>query len=169
MTLNPMNWISATVRHFSNCKVMFGLSKKDDTSRFEAFTTDKFQSTLDNVEILPIEENAIDATQSGGDNISASYVRDHIDDRAALKKVLPSELSDEQFEEVYSLLNPEGGQYPSMTDQSRADKFNAGQKDKKMKKGLTRTDESGDKHFQKVQTTRINKANIPQTAEHVIS
>ena len=169
MTLNPMNWISATVRHFSNCKVMFGLSKKDDISRFEAFTTDKFQSTLDNVEILPIEENAIDATQSGGDNISASYVRDHIDDRAALKKVLPSELSSEQFEEVYSLLNPEGGQYPAMTDQSRADKFNAGQKDKKMKRRLTRTDESGDKHFQKVQTTRINKANIPQTAEHVIA
>ena len=55
-----------------------------------------------------------------------------------------------------------------MTDQSRADKFNAGQKDKKMKK-MTRTDESGDKHFKKVQTTRINRANIPQTAEHVIA
>ena len=66
MTLNPMNWISATVRHFSNCKVMFGLSKKDDISRFETFTTPKFQDTLQNVEILPIEENAIDPTEMAG-------------------------------------------------------------------------------------------------------
>lgn len=98
MTLNPMNWISATVRHFSNCKVMFGLSKKDDMSRFSAFTSEKFQATLDNVEVLPIEENAIDATQSDDENISASYVRDHIDDKEALRKVLPSELSDAQFD-----------------------------------------------------------------------
>ena len=122
-----MNWISATVRHFSNCKVMFGLSKKDDMSRFSAFTTDKFKDTLQNVEILPIEENAIDATQEGDENVSATYVRDHIDDKEALRKVLPSELSDEQFEEVYSILNPESGEYPSMTDQTRADKFNAKQ------------------------------------------
>ena len=124
MTLNPMNWISATVRHFANCKVMFGLSKKDDISRFSAFTTDRFKDTLQNVEILPIEDNAIDATQEGDDNISASYVRDHIDDKDALRKVLPSELSDAQFDEVYNLMNPESGDYPSMTDQARADKFN---------------------------------------------
>lgn len=124
MTLNPMNWISATVRHFSNCKVMFGLSKKDDMSRFSAFTTDRFKDTLQNVEILPIEDNAIDATQEGDENVSATYVRDHIDDKEALRKVLPSELSDEQFEEVYRLMNPESGDYPSMTDQTRADKFN---------------------------------------------
>ena len=124
MTLNPMNWISATVRHFSNCKVMFGLSKKDDISRFSAFTTDRFKDTLQNVEILPIEENAIDATTDGDSNISATYVRDHIDDKEALRKVLPSELSDAQFEEVYKLMNPESGDYPSMTDQDRADKFN---------------------------------------------
>ena len=98
MTLNPMNWISATVRHFSNCKVMFGLSKKDDMSRFSAFTTERFKDTLQNVEILPIEENAIDATQEGDENVSATYVRDHIDDKEALRKVLPSELSDEQFD-----------------------------------------------------------------------
>lgn len=124
MTLNPMNWISATVRHFSNCKVMFGLSKKDDMSRFSAFTTDRFKDTLQNVEILPIEENAIDATTDGDSNISATYVRDHIDDKEALRKVLPSELSDAQFDEVYNLMNPESGDYPSMTDQARADKFN---------------------------------------------
>ena len=124
MTLNPMNWISATVRHFSNCKVMFGLSKKDDMSRFSAFTTDRFKDTLQNVEILPIEDNAIDATQEGDENVSATYVRDHIDDKEALRKVLPSELSDSQFEEVYNLMNPESGDYPSMTDQARADKFN---------------------------------------------
>lgn len=50
------------------------------------------------MEVLPIEENAIDATQNGEDNISATYVRDHIDDKDALRKVLPSELNERQFQ-----------------------------------------------------------------------
>ena len=159
MTLNPMNWISATVRHFSNCKVMFGLSKKDDISRFEAFTTDKFKDTLQNVEILPIEENAIDATQEGDENVSATYVRDHIDDKEALRKVLPSELSDEQFEEVYSILNPESGEYPSMTDQTRADKFNA--KQKVNEGGHAKTD------CPEELRARINQENVEATLDDI--
>ena len=159
MTLNPMNWISATVRHFSNCKVMFGLSKKDDISRFEAFTTDRFKDTLQNVEILPIEENAIDATQEGDENVSATYVRDHIDDKEALRKVLPSELSDEQFEEVYSILNPEGGEYPSMTDQTRADKFNS--KQKVNEGGHAKTD------CPEELKARINQENVEATLQDI--
>ena len=161
MTLNPMNWISATVRHFSNCKVMFGLSKKDDISRFEQFTQPKFTSTLQNVEVLPIEENAIDATQEDDSNISATYVRDHIDDKEALKKVLPSELSPEQFEQVYSILNPEGGEYPSMTDQTRADKFNAKQKKVVSEGGHAKSACPEDKK------ARINQENVEATLQDI--
>ncbi len=124
MTLNPMNWVNSMLHHVSNCKVMLGLSQKDDPKRFEQFTNPKFLNELKDVEVLPIEDNAAPATEEGGDTVSATFVRDHIDDKEALRKVLPSELSDEQFEEVFKLLNPEGGKYPPMNDQRRADKFN---------------------------------------------
>lgn len=39
---DPIKWVGQTIRHFKNCKIMLGLSKKDDTSRFSAFTSDKF-------------------------------------------------------------------------------------------------------------------------------
>lgn len=112
------------LHHISNCKVMLGLSSKDDPKRFDQFTNPKFLDTLQNVEILDVAKNAAPATSSDGGNISATYVRDHIDDKQALRKVLPSELSDAQFDEVFKLMNPEGGKYPPMNDPSLAGKFN---------------------------------------------
>ena len=35
MTLNPMNWVNSMLHHISNCKVMLGLSSKDDPKRFD--------------------------------------------------------------------------------------------------------------------------------------
>ena len=124
MTLNPMNWVNSMLHHISNCKVMLGLSSKDDPKRFDQFTSPKFLDTLQDVEILDVAENAAPASSSDGDNISATFVRDHIDDKKALRKVLPSELSNAQFEEVFRLMNPEGGKYPPMNDPSLAGKFN---------------------------------------------
>lgn len=124
MTLNPMNWVNSMLHHMSNCKVMLGLSSKDDPKRFDQFTNPKFVDTLQNVEILDVAKNAAPATTSGDENISATYVRDHIDDKKALRKVLPQELDNAQFEEVFKLMNPEGGKYPPMNDPSLAGKFN---------------------------------------------
>lgn len=124
MTLNPMNWVNSMLHHISNCKVMLGLSSKDDPKRFDQFTNPKFLDTLQNVEILDVAKNAAPASTSDGDNISATFVRDHIDDKEALRKVLPTELSDAQFDEVFKLMNPEGGKYPPMNDPSLAGKFN---------------------------------------------
>lgn len=91
---NPIKWVSSTLRHITNCKVMLGLSKKDDISRFEQFTDERFLSTTKGVEILPIEENAFEPAKMGDENISATYVRDNIDDKTALRKVLPDELNE---------------------------------------------------------------------------
>ena len=124
MTLNPMNWVNSMLHHISNCKVMLGLSSKDDPKRFDQFTNPKFVDTLQNVEILDVAKNAAPATTSGDENISATYVRDHIDDKKALRKVLPDELDNQQFEEVFKLMNPEGGKYPPMNDPSLAGRFN---------------------------------------------
>lgn len=131
-TENPMKWISANLRHFKNCKVMLGLSKKDDTSRFTQFTDEKFTSTLDDVEILPIEDNAVDPSEmAGGENISATYIRDNIDDKEILRKVLPSELDDAQFEKVFNMINPGDEGYEFRTDKSRI-KHNMNEADETM-------------------------------------
>ena len=47
-------------------------------------------------------------------------------DAANAIRVLNSaqELSDAQFDEVFRLMNPEGGKYPPMNDPSLAGKFN---------------------------------------------
>lgn len=132
MTLNPMNWVNSMLHHLSNCKVMLGLSSKDDPKRFDQFTNPRFLNTLQNVEILDVAENAAPATTDEKDtDISATYVRDHIDDRKALRKVLPSELDDAQFEEVFELMNPKSGKYPPMNDPTLAGKFNQKMKQEK--------------------------------------
>ena len=64
MTLNPMNWVNSMLHHISNCKVMLGLSSKDDPKRFDQFTNPKFVDTLQNVEILDVAKNAAPATTS---------------------------------------------------------------------------------------------------------
>lgn len=46
---NPINWISSTLRHISNAKVILGVSRKDDTSRFAQFTDEKFMSTTKDI------------------------------------------------------------------------------------------------------------------------
>ena len=57
---NPINWISTTLRHISNAKVILGLSRKDDTSRFDQFADPKFLSTTKGIQIMPLEEYAFD-------------------------------------------------------------------------------------------------------------
>ena len=88
--------------------MILGVSSKDDTSRFESFTTKKFLETIPSVEILDIDENSFDSeTMGGGEPISATFIRDNIDNRNVIRKVLPSELNDVQFEEVFDILNSE--------------------------------------------------------------
>lgn len=121
---NPMNWLTATIRHLSNCRVMLGLSRKDDLSRFAQFQTPRFQQTLPpGTQILPVDEYAVDPSQLDGMDVSATWLREHLDDRDAIRKAVPRELSDSQFEKVYSLMNPEGD-HPRMADRARADAFN---------------------------------------------
>lgn len=105
ITPRPMQWVSYKIHHLTNCKVILGVSGKDDVSRFEAFTTEKFKETAPTVDILPIEKYSPKSTKVNGRDISATYVRDHIDDKKALRKVLPSDLSTSEFDEVFSMLN----------------------------------------------------------------
>ena len=106
ITPRPIQWVSYKIHHYTNCKILLGVSSKDDASRFEVFTTEKFKKTAPGVEILPITDNSVKSTKNGTAPISATYVRNNIDDKNALRKVLPNELSKEQFDKVFKMLNP---------------------------------------------------------------
>ena len=127
ITIRPvmklMQWVAWKVRSTTNAKIIFGVSAKDDTSRFDMFTTDRFKKANPTLEILPPEEYTADAVKDGDTDISASWVRDHIDDKKALRKIVPDKLTDEEFEKVYELINPPSGEYPDMNNKALADKL----------------------------------------------
>ena len=130
MTMKLMQWVGWKIKTMKNVKIMLGVSGKDDASRFSAFTSDRFKKNNPDIEILPIEKNSMDAVKQGDENVSATYVRQNIDDKKILKKVLPSKLTDKQFDEVYELMNPPSGKYPSMDDKRTADALFVPESDK---------------------------------------
>lgn len=118
-----MQWIGWKLRSTENAKILFGVSEKDDASRFAGFTSDRFKKQNPTLEILPIDDNISSAETLDGENISATEVRQHIDDKEFIRKIVPDKLSDEEFEKVFELMNPPSGQYPSMVDKSAADQL----------------------------------------------
>jgi len=155
MTMKVMQWVGWKIKTMKNVKIMLGVSGKDDISRFSAFTSDRFKKDNPDIEILPIEDNALDAVKDGQDNISATYVRQHIDDKKVLKKVLPSKLSKEQFEEVYELMNPPTGKYPPMDNKRTADSLFTPESEKAINESGTAFDDA----------VRINAENVDATIE----
>lgn len=88
-----------------NATVALGMSKKDDPSRFDQFMGDDFQKGLRNVKILPADETSVQPSVEGGETLSATEMRSCIDDKEKLMKFLPDELSQEQVDHIFNLLN----------------------------------------------------------------
>lgn len=118
-----MQWVSWRVKSMKNAKIIFGVSDKDDSSRFSTFTSDRFAKQNPTLEILPIENYAPPAIKVDGEDLSATWVRQHIDDKEAMRKIVPDNLSKEDFERVFELMNPKSGNYPSMINQTAADQL----------------------------------------------
>lgn len=116
-----MKWIGWKLRSTSNAKIILGVSEKDDVSRFDAFTSKRFKSQVPTLEILPVEDYMPKAVSVDGEDVSATWVRQHIDDKEAIRKIVPDKLSKEDFEKVFKLMNPPSGQYPSMVNKAKAD------------------------------------------------
>lgn len=103
---NPTSWLRFKLQHVKNAKVILGISDKDDPSRFDMFDNEEFKRGLNNVEILPIKDNAVKASIGGdGNALSATRIRDNIDDKEEVRKMLPFELSEQQVDRVFDLLN----------------------------------------------------------------
>ena len=127
VTIRPvmklMQWVSWKIKSLKNAKIMLGVSTKDDTARFDMFMSDRFKKQNPTLEMLPPDDYTADAVKVDGKEVSASWVREHIDDKEALRKIVPDKLTEEQFEKVYELINPPSGEYPPMTNQALADKL----------------------------------------------
>lgn len=118
-----MQWVSWRVKSMKNAKIIFGVSDKDEDSRFTGFTTDRFKKQNPTLEILPIEDYVPPAVKVDGEELSGTWVRQHIDDKEAIRKIVPDKLSNEEFEKVFELMNPKSGNYPSMVDKTAADQL----------------------------------------------
>lgn len=106
VTAKPMSWVRYKLQHFENAKVILGMSKKDDKSRFDIFDSEDFKRGLKNVEILPIEDNAVEPSKDeDGISLSATEVRKNIGNKEVLRRMLPHELNDKQVDAVFNLLN----------------------------------------------------------------
>jgi cytidyltransferase-like protein len=118
-----MQWVSWRVKSMKNAKIIFGVSDKDDVSRFSGFTSERFMKQNPTLEILPVDEYVPQAVKVDGEELSASWVRQNIDDKEAIRKIVPDNLSEEDFEKVFELMNPKSGNYPSMIDKTAADQL----------------------------------------------
>lgn len=116
-----MKWISWKLHSTSNAKVILGVSGKDDVSRFDAFTSKRFKSQVPTLEILPVEDYMPKAVSVDGEDVSATWVRQHIDDKEAIRKIVPDKLSKEEFEKAFELMNPPSGEYTGMVNKAIAD------------------------------------------------
>lgn len=86
-----------------NTNVILGVSKKDDDlSRFKS--VEKAYADNDKVNILTPAEYAVEPFKSNGKNVSATDIRNNIDDFEKVKKLLPEKLSDKDVKNVMKIL-----------------------------------------------------------------
>lgn len=81
--------------------VIFGASKKDNDWKRWATTKTYFAKHKPSVKILDPETYAVEPYE----NISATDIRNNIDRPEEIRKYLPKELSDEDFQKIVDLLN----------------------------------------------------------------
>lgn len=122
LTMKLMQWLTWRLNTLENAKIILGVSSKDDISRFSAFTSDRFKKTHPSLEILPIEDYQPKSTKTdSGEDVSATFVRQNIDNKDEIRKIVPDKLSDTEFEKVFDLMNPPDGSYPPMINKTAAD------------------------------------------------
>lgn len=93
-------------------RVILGLSDKDlskdkqSADRFKFFF--KALEEYDNVELLNPATTAVKASslEVNGHVINATELREHPENMELLRRSMPSELTDEHFNEIYRILNP---------------------------------------------------------------
>lgn len=101
---NPIRTALYDISKLKDCEIILGVSTKDDDlKRYDWIEKDYFKNN--NVSIISPEKTAFSSIDSNGIEISASDIRNHIDDCEMLKSYLPVQIEDETFKKIYDILN----------------------------------------------------------------
>lgn len=100
---NPIQTILKDIGNLKDCVIILGVGNKDDdSSRFDDIDLNYFKDN--NVEITPPSETVY--TPDGETCfVSASDIREHIDDKDMLRSYLPVSIEPETFDKIYGILN----------------------------------------------------------------
>lgn len=101
---SPVNAMYDKIDAMSNCNIILGVSKKnDDYKRFD--TADEYVKDRNDVNLIDPKKTAVKPGAIGGKVISASDLRKRINDKAFLRKCMPSKLTDDDFNRILKILN----------------------------------------------------------------
>ena len=85
--------------NLSDVNVIFGVSKKgNDAARFK--TALKYYADNEHIDLIDPETTAVDPYVSSGQPVSATDIRNNINDALILKKMLPGKLSDSDIKQI---------------------------------------------------------------------
>ena len=89
--------------NIENSNVILGVSKKgDDLSRFKS--VEKVYADNEKVHILDPKEYAVEPFKSNGKEVSATDIRNNIDNFEKVKELLPDKLSDNDVKNIMKIL-----------------------------------------------------------------
>lgn len=101
---SPINAMYDKIDNLTNCNIILGVSKKgDDLKRFD--TASKYVEDRDDINLIDPKKTAIVPGSIGGRVVSATDLRNNINDKDFLRKNMPSRLTDDDFNKILKILN----------------------------------------------------------------
>lgn len=101
---SPINAMYDKIDNLTNCNIILGVSKKgDDLKRFD--TASKYVEDRDDINLIDPKKTAIKPGAIGGRVVSATDLRNNINDKDFLRKNIPSRLTDDDFNKILKILN----------------------------------------------------------------
>ena len=101
---SPINAMYDKIDNLTNCNIILGVSKKgDDLKRFD--TASKYVEDRDDINLIDPKKTAIKPGAIGGRVVSATDLRNNINDKDFLRKNMPSRLTDDDFNKILKILN----------------------------------------------------------------
>lgn len=94
-----------TDNNLKNVNVIFGSSKKDGDEKRFASAVKYYEDNLDINLINPLEVAVQPFKSKDGIEISASIIRDNIDNPEIIRKMMPSKLTEEDIQAIIKLLS----------------------------------------------------------------
>lgn len=94
-----------TDKNLKNVNVIFGSSKKDGDEKKFAAAVKYYEDNIDINLINPLESAVLPFKSKDGIEISASIIRDNIDNQEIIRKMMPTKLTEEDIQTIIKLLS----------------------------------------------------------------